>query len=253
MAEKGIVITIATGRSSSSVVEQFQIIGLKQQTFAIAFNGSCGYEFNSQMAENPRSIFSLSLAAPVARNIIELAREFGFVAQYYNGVTGEVQACPTTDEHRALLRRYAGLVGHSQTIISSYEEAIVKSPAAKILILTADPDSLIKLCKDRFPPDMFHTIKGSPFPFFVEFLPFGVNKGEGLKSIAEICGINMSEVVAFGDGDNDAEMLQQAGLGVAMRNAGQKAKSCANLTMEWTNDQDGVACYLEKMESERLL
>ncbi len=55
-------------------------------------------------------------------------------------------------------------------------------------------------------------------------------------------------MVAFGDGDNDVEFLQYAGWGVAMKNGGVMAKSAANDITERTNDEDGMALYLEKLE-----
>ena len=56
-------------------------------------------------------------------------------------------------------------------------------------------------------------------------------------------------MVAFGDGDNDVEFLEYAGLGVAMKNAGRRAQEAADDVTELTNDQDGVAFYIEKLES----
>jgi hypothetical protein len=58
--------------------------------------------------------------------------------------------------------------------ISSFEEIISKSLSAKILILTNEPDELILLAEKNLPLNMFHVIRGSPDPFFVEFLVPGV-------------------------------------------------------------------------------
>lgn len=90
--------------------------------------------------------------------------------QYYNGDNGDVYASPTSEEHRVLLSKYARLVGQDQKLVTSYEEAISKSPSAKMLILTNDPDGLIEITKKELPQGLFHIIRGSPDPFFVEFL-----------------------------------------------------------------------------------
>ena len=55
-------------------------------------------------------------------------------------------------------------------------------------------------------------------------------------------------MVAFGDGDNDVEFLRYAGWGVAMKNGGMMAKSAANDITESSNDEDGMALYLENLE-----
>jgi hydroxymethylpyrimidine pyrophosphatase-like HAD family hydrolase len=61
----------------------------------------------------------------------------------------------------------------------------------------------------------------------------------------EIEGIKKENVVAFGDGWNDLEMLQIVGEGVAMGNADEELKKIVGRTCD-TNDNDGIAKYLEK-------
>jgi hydroxymethylpyrimidine pyrophosphatase-like HAD family hydrolase len=58
----------------------------------------------------------------------------------------------------------------------------------------------------------------------------------------------MDNVAAFGDGDNDKEMLQWAGLGVAMQNARDVTKAAADVVLELTNDQHGVAEFLLQLD-----
>ena len=60
--------------------------------------------------------------------------------------------------------------------------------------------------------------------------------------------IKLEEVIAFGDGDNDKEFLQYAGLGIAMKNGGSIAKMAAKDITLLTNNEDGMACYLEQLE-----
>ena len=61
----------------------------------------------------------------------------------------------------------------------------------------------------------------------------------------ERLGVDPAHVMAMGDGENDIEMLQLAGLGVAMGNAGPKLKAVADVVVA-TNDQDGVAEAIQK-------
>ena len=95
-------------------------------------------------------------------------------------------------------------------------------------------------------------IRGSP-PFFVEVLHGDVSKGAGLVQLCASLGVPATEVVAFGDGDNDIEFLQEAGLGLAMANARQVLKDVADGVTERSNDQDGVAHELERLVAEGLL
>eukprot|EP00658_Telonema_sp_P-2_P012460 TRINITY_DN14741_c0_g1_i4.p1 TRINITY_DN14741_c0_g1~~TRINITY_DN14741_c0_g1_i4.p1 ORF type:complete len:376 (+),score=89.81 TRINITY_DN14741_c0_g1_i4:178-1305(+) len=88
----------------------------------------------------------------------------------------------------------------------------------------------------------------------VEVVHIQVNKGRSLEQLCRWFGVPLAEVFAIGDGENDAEMLTLAGTGVAMANAKPKTKAAADLVLEWSNDEDGVAKYLgEKLLGEKLL
>lgn len=78
-------------------------------------------------------------------------------------------------------------------------------------------------------------------PNDLEIIPPGIDKGVGLQKLAEYLGLDASEVMALGDGGNDAAMLAYAGLGVAMQNASDEAKAAADWVLDETNDEDGVA------------
>lgn len=58
--------------------------------------------------------------------------------------------------------------------------------------------------------------------------------------------IEREECIAFGDGDNDAEMLSYAGIGVAVENATQLAKNTANFVTK-AHFEDGVAIIMEEI------
>ena len=141
-------------------------------------------------------------------------------------------ASPQNDEHHTLLDRYAKLVGRPQVLIPSYESAKEKGSSAKVLIMTSDPDKLIEAAREEFHPEEFNIIKGSPDPFFVEFLRPEVSKGSALKSVCKHLEIDIDEVIAFGDGDNDKEMLKEAGRGFAMKNAKPMAKDAADEVLQ---------------------
>ena len=58
--------------------------------------------------------------------------------------------------------------------MTSYDDAISKSASAKMLLLTNDADGLIEVAEKELPIGTFHIIRGSPDPFFVEFLKPGI-------------------------------------------------------------------------------
>ena len=74
----------------------------------------------------------------------------------------------------------------------------------------------------------------------VEVLPVGSSKGGALGVLIEDMGIAPQHVLACGDGENDIEMLQLAGIGVAMGNADEAVKAAADFVSK-PYDEDGVA------------
>ena len=86
----------------------------------------------------------------------------------------------------------------------------------------------------------------SSVPYRMEISSKESGKASGLKYVLDQLGIGPEEVIAFGDGDNDAQMLQFAGTGIAVKNATENCKESADATLELTSAEDGVADYLEK-------
>ncbi len=82
-------------------------------------------------------------------------------------------------------------------------------------------------------------------PYFLEILDKRVNKGTGVKSLADALGIKPEEIMAIGDQENDIAMIEFAGVGVAMDNAIPAVKEAANFITK-SNLEDGVAFAIEK-------
>jgi Cof subfamily protein (haloacid dehalogenase superfamily) len=65
--------------------------------------------------------------------------------------------------------------------------------------------------------------------YYFEVMPRGISKALAVDRIPDILGIPRENVIAVGDNDNDAPMLRAAGIGIAVANASQAAKSAADL------------------------
>jgi len=79
----------------------------------------------------------------------------------------------------------------------------------------------------------------------LEASPAGVTKASGLIELCKFLGVDISETVAVGDGLNDVEILQTAGLPVAMGNALDEIKKISGYVTA-DNDHDGIAEVIEK-------
>ena len=85
-------------------------------------------------------------------------------------------------------------------------------------------------------------------PVTLEVMAQGVSKGAALTRVAERLGISLCEVIAFGDGMNDREMLRLAGRGIRMSNADARLKEALpHLEEIGSNREESVARYLEAL------
>ena len=80
---------------------------------------------------------------------------------------------------------------------------------------------------------------------FLEAMNKDVNKGITLKWILDYFGISTDECAAFGDAENDMEMLKAVKYGVAMGNADEDFKKRLNYTT-LSNDEDGIVHFLKE-------
>ena len=83
-------------------------------------------------------------------------------------------------------------------------------------------------------------------PYFLEVVPCGIDKANTLGALLSHLDITREEVIAIGDGVCDVNMLQIAGLGIAMGHSQDSVKVCADYVTA-SNEEDGVAQAVEKM------
>ena len=82
-------------------------------------------------------------------------------------------------------------------------------------------------------------------PTYLEIMPAKASKTSAINVLQKKFNIDKSEIIAMGDNYNDIDMLEYAGLGIAMGNAPEDVKKHGN-DVTLTNDEDGVAAALKK-------
>jgi len=277
--EKGLTISIATGRSPASTFDIISHLGLTFPTTRlpagfplVCLNGARGMEVRSfgvakladESSQLERCVTGNALREndmvdavelfhePVPRFVtlkaLRLAKELDLVTNYYLG--HEIYAHPTSNEHNLFLRKYTELTGKIIVQCDDYESVLSQCLPSKLVVFcdTARLDDICFKLKDKLEGEA-HVVRGSP-PWFIEILNKNVNKGKGLELMCKRLGIGLDETVAFGDGDNDKEFLSMAGRGIAMKNARDVVKEVADEVTEWTNAEDGVMRTLQRMENE---
>ena len=107
----------------------------------------------------------------------------------------------------------------------------------------SDVESLRQAVTSEHVDALYYHEWGPPF-HILELVNKEVNKAYGIQPITEVYKIPQERVIAFGDESNDLEMIEYAGVGVAMGNAIDDLKNIANVVTD-TNDEDGIGKFLK--------
>lgn len=106
--------------------------------------------------------------------------------------------------------------------------------------------SKMKRAKDRLEQHFADEVRMTTSGHGIEILPVGISKAYGLYKLMQKLDIPREAIIAVGDQYNDLEMLQYAGVGVAMGNAPKAIQQAADY-VTYTNNEDGVAYVIERL------
>lgn len=171
-----------------------------------------------------------------ARDAIDAVVGAGFHLNCY--VDDELYVAEVTPE----ARRYADFQHLEIHAVGPLREWLKANPTK--LVAVGDPSALDELeaeLKPRFAGRLFVS---KSLPYFLEFAHPDVSKGAGLQYVADLLGFTPAQTVACGDGENDRELLDWAGFGVAVANAHDDILRRADLVVP-SVDEEGVATLLE--------
>jgi Cof subfamily protein (haloacid dehalogenase superfamily) len=172
----------------------------------------------------------------LAKETIAALREEGFHVNCY--VDDELYVDRVTPEAESYAR-FQSLPVHP---VGDLVRWLVKPPTK--LVAVGEPqalDDLEERTKARFDGRLYIS---KSLPYFLEFASPEVTKGSGLAFLAEHLGFGPAETVAFGDGENDVELLEWAGYAVAVANAHDRVLAVADLVCP-SAEEEGVAQVLE--------
>eukprot|EP00980_Cylindrotheca_fusiformis_P022404 scaffold9278_cov170-Cylindrotheca_fusiformis.AAC.5 len=263
--QQGFVVAIATGRAASGVYEHAKQLGIPDLP-VVCSNGARAFHYSTSATtttssssndndkqpkqQQHRELFFNPVSKDVVERTIRFANANGYAIQYYHD--DRVYANSKVDSHfrmTALYSEYTGVrIDHVQDDFASLLEQ--DHLPSKLLVLFDEMQAAHarSLVHKEFTPDQATVVKGY-CTWFMEILSTNVNKGIGLQKLCTFMNIDLEDVIAIGDGCNDIEFLQMAGLGVAVHNAKPEVKQVADLSLEYTNDQHGVMKILQQLQA----
>lgn len=124
----------------------------------------------------------------------------------------------------------------------------LEEPSIKIIFSSRDLERLAEAEKEITALPLskkFTFMKGAADLY--ELHPLGTGKGQGLRKLAELLGIDIKNTIALGDYDNDISMLKAAGLGLAVANALDEAKAAAD-RVTVSNDEHAIAVTIDELD-----
>lgn len=93
--------------------------------------------------------------------------------------------------------------------------------------------------EEKVMADMPGSFSARWYHAFTDVTAAGIDKGSALVKMAQYHGLKIEETMAFGDGGNDIPIIKKAGVGIAMGNAGDELKGCADYVTA-SVDEDGI-------------
>ncbi|NHM29929.1 Cof-type HAD-IIB family hydrolase [Neobacillus terrae] len=221
LKSRGLKVVAATGRPLS-MCNELQELGI--ETFITA-NG--GYVKHIQ-----KVIHKVPMNKSIIKEVMEFAKLENNGLSFYtegfsmNGVTEE--------EILKALKETLSLDEYPETNHLIHNEDIF------LLCLFAN-DEAVEKYKLKFPQLTFKRWH----PYVLNVLQEDVSKSLAIMKTLEFFGINKSQAIAFGDGENDIDMLELVGLGIAMGNGNEKLKNVADFVTK-PSSEDGIDYALKK-------
>ena len=234
--DAGVKLVLCTGRILSGVKSYFEQLGLDAENEYVILNNGCALHQTSDW----------SLLDHHGLNADEIA----YLADFARGFELPLTLCDVDNYYVVDQTANAHIIEDTQNIFLT-----PKTISLKKTINHHQPFFLAKFVgepglvgdfmkeKDAELSKHFNTVLSQPSIY--ETLPQGVSKATALQSLAEKLGLLPTEIMAIGDGNNDREMLEFAGLAIAMDNASTPIKALANHVTK-SNNEDGVAAAIYK-------
>jgi Cof subfamily protein (haloacid dehalogenase superfamily) len=235
--ERGVQVAVATGRMYRSALRFHS--ELNSQLPLVAYQGAWIQNPNQETAHR-----HLKVPQKIVEQLLDYFEqpELRQLLSVHFYIDDELYIRELTQESKI----YAQRSNIKPIVVGDLRQTLERQPT-KVLALCDDPhviDNLLTSLRTQYTPTELYLTK-SVATFFEATHP-SVNKGAAVKYLAEeLLGIKPEQVMTIGDNFNDVEMLQYAGVGVAMGNAPPEVQAIANWVAPKI-EEDGVAAAINR-------
>lgn len=231
----GIKVALASGRPTYGLLPLAKAIDLGTYGgYIISYNGA-----QVISAQDGEILFARSIDPQMVPYLEKKAAKTGMTMAYYDG--DEVVSTDITNPHVVDEAQMNGMKLRQVDQISM----VVEDWPSEVMLFSDHEEELDSLENhmQRHLNGVMDTIHSNPY--MLEVVGYQVGKSYAMSALMQLLGIGMEEVIAIGDGTADVNMIQMAGTGIAMANAVESVRRCADY-ITLSNDEDGAAVAIEK-------
>lgn len=228
-------LVISSGRSPSGIEGYaYELEMDKYESYISAQNGTIVVDMKTK-----ERVIEHFLEIDLVREILSYSEDIGIDYMIFRG--------KQVYSNKMETYKLAEVIEKNQDSEVVLDEDLAKNIAFRPhnILLAQDENTISKPAKKLSERFGDQTSQMYSETYYYEIMPKDVSKGYALLEIAEYLGIDKENIIAFGDQGNDMSMIQMAGVGVAMGNAIDSLKDAADY-ITLTNNEDGIADYLEK-------
>lgn len=229
--KKAVTFSIASGRMLSSILPYAEELNIKAPL--ICYGGAMLVH-----SETKKVLYQVTVPVETAKLVIRLAKAFDLHVNLHIGENVYIE------KERTEAEAYCKNAGVKASVVGDLLSFIREEPTKLIVISENVPllDEVGEILRNQTSGRLNIT---KSFPTYLEVMSHEASKGRALEMMAKILGIEPEEVMAIGDSFNDIDMLEWAGLGIAMGSVPAEVKEAANyITASF--EEDGVALALER-------
>ena len=228
---RGHEIMISTGRPYRASEPYYRELGMN--TPIVNFNGAFVHHPQDLYFKTVHEELDLEVAQEIVKRVPDLNIQ---------NIIAEVKDNVYIHYHDEVLFE-AFSMGNPQVKIGDLTQNIESGPTT-ILIQAEEPEvpAIRQALDDLFAETIEHRRWGAPYPV-IEIVKKGINKAVGVDYCRGYLGIDQKYTIAFGDEDNDTEMLRYVEHGVAMGNAIDEIRTVADYMTD-TNNDEGIGQFL---------
>lgn len=234
--EQGHHVMFATGRAYRATSAYYN--QLKLATPIVNFNGA----FVHHPSNRAWKTIHETLPLEIVQDMIGSMEGFS-----WDNIIAEV-----SDDvyiHRADDKLIQAFSRHGNPQIKTGEiHKLLRDEPTSLLINTSleNAVSIQDYLNDVHSENVGHRLWASPWGNAIEVFRSGLSKASGLAHVSKWMDIPRERIIAFGDENNDLEMIDYAGIGVAMENSIDELKAIADEIAPASNNEDGIAHVLEE-------